>query len=67
MATPMKQALQGLGDGWGYKTHCCGGAPARTTFRRAQSYQGAATIPSQYQCGSTPSTPTASGGKGPKR
>ncbi|ODM14909.1 hypothetical protein SI65_09661 [Aspergillus cristatus] len=67
MATPTKQALQGSGAGWGYETHCCRGAPTRTTFRRAQSYQGSVTIPGQYQCSSTPSAPTANGGKGPKR
>ena len=35
MAKPTKQALQGSGAGWGYETHYCRRAPARTTFRRA--------------------------------
>jgi len=43
-----KQALQGSGVGRGYETHCCRRAPARTTFRRAQSYKGAATILIQH-------------------
>ena len=51
----------------GVMRHYCRRIPTRTTFWRAQSYQGAATIPSQYQHSSTASTPTANGGKGPKR
>jgi len=56
MATPTKQALQGPGDRRSYETHYCRRISTRTTFRRAQSYQGAATIFSQYQHYSTPST-----------
>ena len=64
MATPTNQALQGPGDKPGYETHYCRRITTRTIFRRAQSYQGAATISSQHQCSSTPSTPTENSGEG---
>ncbi|ODM15777.1 hypothetical protein SI65_08617 [Aspergillus cristatus] len=67
MATPTKQALQGSGNGWGYETHCYRGAPTRTTFRGAQSHQGAAAIPSLHQCSSTPGASTTGGKKDPER
>jgi len=63
MAAPMKQALQGPGDRRSYETHYGRRISTRTTPRRAQSYKGTATIPSQYQCSSTPSAPTADGGR----
>ena len=48
----MKQALQRPGDRPSYETHYSRGISKDTTSRRAQSYKGTATIPSQCKTSS---------------
>ncbi|EYE98316.1 uncharacterized protein EURHEDRAFT_408644 [Aspergillus ruber CBS 135680] len=67
MATLTKQALQRPRDRQSHETHYCRRISTRTTPRRAQSYKGISTIPSQHQCSSTPGAPTVDDRKGPKR